>query len=223
MYAIVDIAGQQFKVEKDKKLFVHRLEGDAGSEISFDKVLLIENEGKISIGDPVIKDAAVSAKVVEHVKGDKVLVFKKKRRKGYKKLNGHRQYLTRIEITEINEKAAKKPAAKVAEEKKEAPKAAGKKPTAKQKAGTTLKTAATAAPKADIEKKPAVEKASTAKKPAAKKPAAEKASTAEKPTAKKPAAKSATEKKTAATKSAANPKKPSAKKSEGGEKAADKE
>ena len=136
MYAIVDIAGQQFKVEKDKKLFVHRLEGDAGSEISFDKVLLIENEGKISIGDPVIKDAAVSAKVVEHVKGDKVLVFKKKRRKGYRKLNGHRQYLTQIEITEINEKAAKKPAAKAVEEKKEAaPKAAAKKPAAEQKAG----------------------------------------------------------------------------------------
>ena len=200
MYAIVDIAGQQYKVEKDKKLFVHRLEGDAGSEISFDKVLLIENEGKISIGDPVIKDAAVLAKVLEHVKGDKVLVFKKKRRKGYRKLNGHRQYLTRIEITEINEKAA--------EEKKEAaPKAAAKKPAAEQKAGATPKTATAAAPKADTEKKPATKKASTAKKPAAK----------------KPAAKNATEKKPVATKSAAAPKKPSAKKNEGGEKAADKE
>ena len=208
MYAIVDIAGQQFKVEKDKKLFVHRLESDTGSEISFDKVLLIENEGKISIGDPVIKDAAVSAKVVEHVKGDKVLVFKKKRRKGYRKLNGHRQFLTQIEITEINEKAAKKPATKAAEEKKEAtPKAAAKKPAAEQKAKAAPKTATAAKPKVDAEKKSATEKASTAKKP----------------TVKKPAAKSATDKKPAATKTTAAPKKPSAKKNEGGEKAADKE
>ncbi len=214
MYAIVDIAGQQFKVEKDKKLFVHRLEGDAGSEILFDKVLLIENEGKIAIGDPVIKDAAVSAKVVEHVKGDKVLVFKKKRRKGYRKLNGHRQYLTQIEITEINEKAAKKPAAETAEVKKEAaPKAAVKKPVAEQKAvaeqktDTAPKTASAVKPKADTEKKQVAEQASTAKKPAAK----------------KPAAKSATDKKPAATKTAAAPKKPSAKKNEGGEKAAAKE
>ena len=201
MYAIVDIAGQQFKVEKDKKLFVHRLEGDAGSEISFDKVLLIENDGKITIGDPVIIDAAVSARVIDHMKGDKVLVFKKKRRKGYRKLNGHRQYLTQIEITDITEKAAKKPAAKVAEEKKEtAPKAAAKKPAATTKADATPK-AATTAPKADTEKKSAEKKAAPAKKPAAKKPAA-----------KKPAA----AKSTAA-------KKPAAKKSEGGEKAADKE
>src|SRR6056297_2934170 len=163
MYAIVDIAGQQFKVEKDKKLFVHRLGGNAGSEISFDKVLLIENDGKITFGDPVIKDAAVSAKVVEHVKGDKVLVFKKKRRKGYRKLNGHRQYLTQIEITDITEKAAKKPAAKAAEEKKEtAPKTAAKKSEGVEKSATTTKAAA--APKAETDKK-----AAPAKKPAAKK------------------------------------------------------
>ncbi len=173
MYAIVDIAGQQFKVEKDKKLFVHRLEGDAGSKISFDKVLLIENDGKITYGDPVITDAAVSAKVVEHVKGDKVLVFKKKRRKGYRKLNGHRQYLTQIEITGITEKADKKPAAKAAEEKKETP----------PKAETT------AVPKAGTDKKEAEKKAAPAKKPTAKKPAA-----------KKPAEKSTAEKKPAATK-----------------------
>jgi large subunit ribosomal protein L21 len=208
MYAIVDIAGQQFKVEKDKKLFVHRLGGNTGSEISFDKVLLIENDGKITIGDPVIKDAAVSAKVVEHVKGDKVLVFKKKRRKGYRKLNGHRQYLTQIEITDITEKAAKKPVAKAAEEKKEAePKAAVKKPATKKSEGIEKAAATkTAAPKAETDKKAADKKAAPAKKPAAK----------------KPAAKSASEKKPAAAKSTAA-KKPAAKKSEGGEKAADKE
>jgi large subunit ribosomal protein L21 len=199
MYAIVDIAGQQFKVEKDKKLFVHRLEGDAGSEISFDKVLLIENDGKITFGDPIITDAAVSAKVVEHVKGDKVLVFKKKRRKGYRKLNGHRQYLTQIEITGITEKGAKKPAAKATEEKKETAPAAAKKPAA-TKADAAPK-AATAAPKEGADKKATEKKAAPAKKPAAKKPAA---------------------KKPAATKPAAT-KKPAAKKSEGGEKAADKE
>ena len=185
MYAIVDIAGQQFKVEKDKKLFVHRLEGDAGSEISFDKVLLIENDGKITIGDPVITDAAVSAKVVEHVKGDKVLVFKKKRRKGYRKLNGHRQCLTQIEITGITEKAAKKAVDKAAEEKKEtAPKADAKKPAATTKTDAAPKTA-TAAPKADAEKKAAPAKKPAAKKPAAKKPAATKSTAAKKPAAKK--------------------------------------
>ena len=101
MYAIVDIAGQQFKVEKDKKLYVHRLEGEEGSELDLDKVLLIDNEGKVKVGTPSIKNAVVKAKILSHLKGDKVLVFKKKRRKGYQKLNGHRQYLTRIQIEDI--------------------------------------------------------------------------------------------------------------------------
>ena len=101
MYAIVDIAGQQFKVEKDKKLYVHRLEGEEGSELDLDKVLLIDNEGKVKVGTPNIKNAVVKAKILLHLKGDKVLVFKKKRRKGYQKLNGHRQYLTRIQIEDI--------------------------------------------------------------------------------------------------------------------------
>ena len=101
MYAIVDIAGQQFKVEKDKKLYVHRLEGEEGSELDLDKVLLIDNEGKVKVGTPNIKNAVVKAKILSHLKGDKVLVFKKKRRKGYQKLNGHRQYLTRIQIEDI--------------------------------------------------------------------------------------------------------------------------
>ncbi len=101
MYAIVDIEGQQFKVEKDKKIYVNRLEGDEGSEINLDKVLLIDNDNEISIGNPGIKDAVVKATIIGHLKGDKVLVFKKKRRKGYQKLNGHRQYLTQIEIKDI--------------------------------------------------------------------------------------------------------------------------
>jgi large subunit ribosomal protein L21 len=219
MYAIVDIAGQQFKVEKEQKLFVHRLEGDAGSKVSFDKVLLIENDGKITFGNPVIKDAAISAKVIEHVKGDKVLVFKKKRRKGYKKLNGHRQFMTRNEITAIDEKAAKQPAAK-ASEKKEAPtSAADKKPE------TKAATAKASAAKTDAARKPAEKKAPSAEKKttasktsAAKKPAASKTATEKAPAAKKPAA----EKKATATKKPAA-KKPAAKKSSGEDKTAEKE
>lgn len=101
MYAIVDIAGQQFKVQKDQKIFVHRLEGEEGTELNFDKVLLIENEGKVTLGSPAIKEANVTATVLEHVKGDKVIIFKKKRRKGYKVKRGHRQQFTKIQIGEI--------------------------------------------------------------------------------------------------------------------------
>ena len=101
MYAIVDIAGQQFKVEKGKKLFVHRLSADEGASIEFNKILLTDNEGKVSVGSPYVKDAKISAKVIKHLKGDKVLVFKKKNRNGYQKLNGHRQYFTQIEIDKI--------------------------------------------------------------------------------------------------------------------------
>jgi large subunit ribosomal protein L21 len=101
MYAIVDIQGQQFKVEKDQKVYVHRLEGEAGNVISFEKVLLVDNDGKVKIGAPIVKGAEVSAKILSHVRGDKVLVFKKKRRKGYQKLNGHRQDFTQVLIEEI--------------------------------------------------------------------------------------------------------------------------
>lgn len=102
MYAIVEIAGQQFKVEKGKKVFVHRLQEAEGSEVKFENVLLIEDENNVNVGTPIVEGASVSAKVLQHCKGDKVLVFKKKRRKGYKKLNGHRQYFTEIEIQDIN-------------------------------------------------------------------------------------------------------------------------
>ncbi|MCX6166431.1 MAG: 50S ribosomal protein L21 [Sphingobacteriales bacterium] len=101
MYAIVNIAGQQFKVAKDQHLFVHRLQGDEGASIEFDNVLLAEDGGKFKVGTPTLKGAVVSAKIVSHLKGDKVIVFKKKRRKGYKKKNGHRQQFTKIQITGI--------------------------------------------------------------------------------------------------------------------------
>ncbi len=101
MYAIVEIAGQQFRVEKDKKLFVHRLETAEGGNVEFGKVLLLDNDGVVQIGTPVVDGVKVTAKVLEHLKGEKVIIFKKKRRKGYKKKNGHRQYLTQIQIEDI--------------------------------------------------------------------------------------------------------------------------
>jgi large subunit ribosomal protein L21 len=101
MYAIVEIAGQQFKVQKDQKIFVHRLDAEAGSKVTFDKVLLVDNAGKINVGAPAIAGAKVTAEVIDHLKGDKVIVFKKKRRKGYRKKNGHRQSLTAITIKDI--------------------------------------------------------------------------------------------------------------------------
>ncbi len=121
MYAIVEIAGQQFKVVKDQRLYVHRLQDNEGAKISFDKVLLIDNDGKVNVGAPVVTGASVSAKVLEHLKGDKVLVFKKKRRKGYQKENGHRQYLTQILIEGISEKGAAKKTEAKAETTEEAP------------------------------------------------------------------------------------------------------
>ena len=107
MYAIVEIAGQQFKVEKKQEIFVHRLEEKEGAKVQFADVLLIDNNGKVKVGTPKVEGAAVSAKVIEHMKGDKVLVFKKKRRKGYQKLNGHRQYFTRLVIDDILENVPK--------------------------------------------------------------------------------------------------------------------
>jgi large subunit ribosomal protein L21 len=101
MYAIVEIAGQQFKVSKDQKVYVHRLDVEEGSKVTFDKVLLTDNNGTVTIGAPAITGASVEAKVLKHLKGDKVIVFKKKRRKGYKKKNGHRQSFTQILIEKI--------------------------------------------------------------------------------------------------------------------------
>lgn len=119
MYAIVSIAGQQFKVEKNSRIFVHRLKEEEGADASFDKVLLIDNDGKIQVGDPFVKNASVTGKIVSHVKGETVKVFKKKRRKGYQKLNGHRQFLTEViidNILENSEKTKKASKAKTAAE-----------------------------------------------------------------------------------------------------------
>jgi large subunit ribosomal protein L21 len=100
MYAIVEIAGQQFKVEEGQVHFVHRLDANEGDELSFDRVLLLANDDVVTVGTPTVS-AIVTATVLEHVKGDKVIVFKKKRRKGYQKKNGHRQQFTKIQITAI--------------------------------------------------------------------------------------------------------------------------
>lgn len=101
MYAIVEIAGQQFKVEKDRYIYTNRLEAAEGDALSFDRVLLVENGGTVNVGTPVVAGAKVTGKVLEHLKGEKVIVFKKKRRKGYAKKNGHRQYLTKVLIEDI--------------------------------------------------------------------------------------------------------------------------
>jgi large subunit ribosomal protein L21 len=101
MFAIIDFGGFQYKVEKDCTLFVNQLETEVGNSFDIEKVLLIENEGVVKVGAPVVEGAKVTAKVLEHLRGDTLVVFKKKRRKGYKVRNGHRQYLTKIQIEEI--------------------------------------------------------------------------------------------------------------------------
>ena len=165
MYAIVEIAGQQFKVEEGKKIFVHTLEVEEGKKINFDQVLLIEDEGKITIGEPTIKDAVVEGKVIDKVRGDKVIIFKKKRKKGYRIKNGHRQNFTQVEIISINGKTSpkkqhvKKEAAVAAEEPVKEKKTDVKKPAAKTTAVKEKKVAA---------KKPA-EKKTAAKSAAPKK------------------------------------------------------
>lgn len=140
MNAIVEISGKQFKVEKDSKLFVNRLEGKEGSKVTFDNVLLLDNGSNVTIGTPTVKGASIQAKIVQHVKDNKVIVFKKKRRKGYKVKNGHRQALTEILIEKVNEKsAAKKADAKADEKKPVAKKAATKKPAANKSAAKSTK------------------------------------------------------------------------------------
>ncbi|MFN8210730.1 MAG: 50S ribosomal protein L21 [Bacteroidales bacterium] len=174
MYAIVEIAGQQFKVEEGKKIFVHKLEAESGKKVEFDQVLLIEDKGKVVIGEPVIKDALVEGKVLEQLRGDKVIVFKKKRKKGYRVKNGHRQYFTQVEIVSIKEKAVRKSSKKdeaVAEEHHaevaSAEVAAEKKPAVKKSTAKTEeapKTGKGAAKKGaeetKAEKKPATKKTS---------------------------------------------------------------
>lgn len=171
MYAIVEIAGQQFKVQAPQKLKVHRLELEEGKHVELGNVLLVSDSGKVSVGTPVVDGARIAAKVLAHSKGDKVMVGKKKRRKGYQKLNGHRQQLTELWIEAIlgkgekfdaSKSTAPKPVVKAAPVKKEkAPKAAAPKAEAPAK-------------KAPAKKKAAPKKAAPAKKTPAKKAAPKK-------------------------------------------------
>jgi large subunit ribosomal protein L21 len=177
MYVIVDIAGQQFKVEKDQKIFVNRLEGEAGTKVDFDQILLVDDNGKIQVGTPVVKNMVVSTSIIEHLQGDKVKVFKKKRRKGYQKMNGHRQALTQILIEnigvgevrpkEVIQKETKPKATKVQKESAEAvtvakPKAVVKKVAEKKVAEKKAK------PEAKAKKATETKKAAAPKKPVAK-------------------------------------------------------
>ena len=177
MYAIVEIAGQQFKVEEGKKIFVHRLEDQEGDHVEFDRVLLVEDGENVIVGEPTVKDIIVEGTVISRLRGDKVIVFKKKNKKGYRIKNGHRQNFTQIEITGIGDRETLL---------KREPKA---KPEKKVKAEVTQVAETTEEP---VKEKKAV------KKPAAKKPAGKKE---EKEEAKKPAAKKAAAKKPAAKKS----------------------
>ena len=164
MYAIVEIAGQQFKVEEGKRIFVHRLDAEEGKKIKFDQVLLVEEEGKITVGEPVVKDSFVEGKVLDHVRGEKVIVFKKKRKKGYRVKNGHRQNFTQVEIISINGKTSqKKPAVKketvhVQED-----------PVAEKKSTVKKETKKPAEKKEKAEAKKPAEKKTTEKKTTAKK------------------------------------------------------
>jgi large subunit ribosomal protein L21 len=135
MYAIVEIAGQQFKVAKDQKVYVHRLQEEEGAKVSFDKVLLLDNNGAVTVGAPAIEGAEVTAKILGHLKGDKVIVFKKKRRKGYRVKNGHRQSFTEIQIEGIAASGAQKKASA----KKEAKPVVKKAPVKKSSKGDDLK------------------------------------------------------------------------------------
>lgn len=193
MYAIVEIAGHQYKVQKDQQVYVNRLQANEGDKVSFDNVLLLDDNGSVTVGAPAIDGAQVSAKVVQHLKGDKVIVFKKKRRKGYRKKNGFRAFLTELTIDSIVAKGAKKAekAAAPASSAKaaESPKKAEKKSEAKsEKKETPKKTEAKkAAPKKDSAKKEPAKKAApdASAKGAESKPKAEKKDTAKKAAPKK--------------------------------------
>jgi large subunit ribosomal protein L21 len=173
MYAIVEIAGQQFKVEEGKKIFVHRLEAEEGNNVDFDKVLLIDEDGKITIGEPVIKDAVVEGKVLDHVRGDKVIVFKKKRKKGYRVRNGHRQNFTQVEILSINSNGMTKKTATKKEETRAVESKVVDEPV-KEKKSASKKPAVTKAEKEEAPSKKASVKKAADKKPAEKKPAEKK-------------------------------------------------
>lgn len=162
MYAIVEIAGQQFKVEEGKKIFVHHIDAAEGDNVEFEKVLLTDNEGVVNVGEPFVENTIVGGRVLAHVRGDKVIIFKKKKRKGYQKRTGHRQDFTQVEILSIGPKGAP--------EKQAAPKAVKKEPVAP----------VTEEVKEEVKKTPAAKKTATKKEtteikePATKKTAAKK-------------------------------------------------
>ncbi len=175
MYAIVEIAGQQFKVEEGRKIFVHRLETEKDKVIEFEKVLLVEDNDKILVGEPTVKDFIVEGKVLDQVRGDKVIVFKKKRKKGYRIKNGHRQNFTQIEITGIGLKGA---IVRKQVPKKETVKAVNTAVPEEQVAEEKTKGKKTAVKKAVVKKEEEAlkEKKTTGKKTPEKKPAAKKTS-----------------------------------------------
>ncbi len=158
MYAVVKTGGKQYKVAKDDKIVVDRLEAEAGSALVLDEVLMVANGDQVNVGSPTVKDAVVGATILRHTRGDKIMVFRRKRRKNFRRIRGHRQDLTLIQITDIAPDGKLKPAAKKAE------------------------TAKPAAKKAGTDKAPAAKKATSAK------PAAKKAATSDKPAAKKTSA-----------------------------------
>jgi large subunit ribosomal protein L21 len=167
MYAIVEIAGQQFKVERGNKVYVHRLEANEGAKIEFDKVFLLDNGGKISVGNPTVEGAKVAATVISHVKGDKVIIFKKKRRKGYQKWNNHRQSFTQILIQGVLAKGDKLQEELKAER-------------VVRTQGLRNKPVAAEAPAAEVQEVAAPAKKAPAKKAAPKKAAAKKTTTKKK-------------------------------------------
>lgn len=163
MYAIVDIAGQQFKVERGNKIYVHRLKANEGADVEFNQVLLVDNDGKISVGSPTVEGAKVAATVVQHLRGDKVLVFKKKRRKTYQKLNGHRQDLTQLLIQGVLGKG------ETVKDKLEAKKPVGRIKVAEPVAETVAEVKKAPAKKAPAKKAAAKKTTATAKKTTKKK------------------------------------------------------
>lgn len=192
MYAIVEIAGQQFKVEAGQKIYVHHLDAAEGDSVEFEKVLLTDNDGVVTIGEPLVPNTVVEGKVLGHVRGDKIIIFKKKRRKGYQKRTGHRQEFTQVEILRIG--------AAIEPDKKTAPKAekkAAEVPIAEEVKVEKKTEKAPAAEKVKTKKKvaetPAAEEVKTKKK-AAEAPAAEEVKAEKK---KAPAKKAATSKETA--------------------------
>lgn len=178
MYAIVEIAGQQFKVEEGKKIFVHHLDAEKDAILEFDRVLLLEDNDRVLVGEPTIANYVVEGKVLDHVRGDKVIVFKKKRKKGYRVKNGHRQDFSQLEIIGIGEKGSIVRKETVKKEKVKASGPVAAEEPAEEKTGTVKKASArkTTAKKEETVAKPAKAEAKKAveKKPAAKKAAKKK-------------------------------------------------